>query len=94
MSVKSKNEVAKKIWVNLLIAIPITLGMITVIKNKWEIVFWIYLGIGTISALITRWYGFDNEKSKFLKIVEKIFWVSALSFFLLGIWLYLLDKKQ
>lgn len=92
MSVKSKNREVKKILISFLISIPTTIGMIKVIENKWEVIFWTYMGIGTLSAIITRWYGFDNKKSKFLKTVEYIFWVSAITLLLMGIWIYFLGN--
>jgi len=72
----------------LLISIPMTFGLIKILEYKNEILFWTYMGIGGISALIMRWAGNTDNKSKFLKIIQYIALTCAITLFSWGIWNY------
>lgn len=82
MSAKPNNSEAKK-WLNyFLISIPMAFILMKIIDYKCEVIFWIYLAIMGISAIITRWFGHSNEKSKFVRMVEHICFVCSITLFL------------
>lgn len=90
MSEKTKNKTNKgrKLIMCFLFSVPMTLGMVKILENKNEFLFWTYMGIGGVSALIMRWVGNTDNKSKLLKIVEYIALTWAITLFLWGIWNY------
>ena len=92
MSKESKSNELRK-WINyFLISIPMTFGLIKIIENKWEVIFWTYFAIGGVSALITRWHGYSSNKSNWLKIAEHICFVFAITMFLWLFWINIFDK--
>jgi len=89
---KNKNNKSNKWMICLLISIPMTFGLIKILEYKNEILFWTYMGIGGISALIMRWAGNTDNKSKFLKIIQYIALTCAITLFSWGIWNYLFRR--
>ncbi|MCB9325612.1 MAG: hypothetical protein H6571_17875 [Lewinellaceae bacterium] len=85
---KNKNYEAQKWMICFLISIPMTFGLIKILEYKNEILFWSYMGIGGVSALIMRWVGGTEDKSKFLNIVEYVALICAITLFSWGIWNY------
>ena len=58
---------------------------IGIISYKYETLFWIYMAIMIISTLIFRWNGYRDKKknpNRFLDIVDEVFWIIGVAFFL------------
>ncbi|MCH2232427.1 MAG: hypothetical protein MK105_18975 [Crocinitomicaceae bacterium] len=89
---KNKNSEARKWIMCFLISIPMTFGLIKILEYKNETLFWIYMGIGGISAIIMRWVGNTDGKTKFLKIIEYVALTCAITLFYWGIWNYFFSK--
>jgi len=82
VKLKNKSRESRKLITYFLISIPGAIALNMMIEYKNEVLFWTYLIIALVSALITRWYGYSNKKSKFLKVMECIAFVSWISLFL------------
>jgi len=88
MSKKTKKNHRKNYkWIIcFLTSLPLTFVLIKILENKNETLFWTYMGIGGLSALIMRWIGNTDEKSKFFEIVEYLALTFAITLFSWGIW--------
>lgn len=82
MKAKNKNNEAKKWFIYFLISVPLAIILTKIIEHKYKVLFWMYIGIMGISGLIAKWFQFEVEKSKFIRIVEHICFVCAITMFL------------
>lgn len=89
---KTKNIEARELTICFLISIPMTFGLIEIIENKNEILFWTYMGIGAVSTTIMRWVGNTDDKIKFFKINKYVALTCAITLFYWGIWNYFSDN--
>ena len=69
-------------------------GLLKVIEYRNEFLFWVYIGIGGISATTIRWVGNASNKSKSLKIVEYIVLTWAITLFLCVFWEHFFSKEN
>jgi len=86
------NKEKLKIWGLYLLLAILTVLVLEVTKSyKSGILFWIFIGLGGISSLLVRWFGF-NDLPKNINIARHITIVFALSMFLFWIVIVLCEK--
>ena len=62
----------KKMLIYTLISLPLTFFMIKVIELKYTKIFWTFMVVMGISGFIADWYEAEEEKSRFVKMMEHI----------------------
>lgn len=82
MKPKNKNNEAKKWLIYFLMSIPMAILLKEIIEHKYKVLFWMYMAMMGISAFIARWFQFEAEKNKFVKIAEHICFVCVITMFL------------
>ena len=87
---RERRKMFSKIWNSIgfkrfMGSIPVAFIFMAIAYFKCEILFWIYMAVMGISSLIVRWYGhgdYREKPSKFLDIVEEVFWLTTVAMFL------------
>ncbi len=71
------------IWFSLYILIPIFITFV-LIKTKSLILFWVYVAVIGVSAIIARAFTIDKNSNKVLKIIKYIAFICTIALFFIG----------
>ena len=85
---KALKKGLKKMFIYVLISLPLTCLLIKVIELKYTTLFWCFMAILGISGFIAEWYLFEaeNKKNRFVKMSEHIAIISFIA--LMFMWFY------
>lgn len=76
-------ETASRLALYLIIATGLTFLLIVSKEQKFDAIFWLYIGIMGISAIIARFFNHSVKKSKIIRVSEHIAYICFITLMLL-----------
>ncbi|GAB1856111.1 hypothetical protein MHTCC0001_09460 [Flavobacteriaceae bacterium MHTCC 0001] len=92
MNTEKLTKIVVRISLYFILAVGLTYILIKSVETLNYKIFWTFMIVMGISAIITRWFSYSDKKNNLIRVIEHITYICALTLFLF--WFstkYLLD---